>query len=232
MAKHTKKGGETRKGGSRRKAATSSVEAPGGGSTQLIPWNPMEKVTDAMRIPRVLGSIYTTCKTLVTDSAVVQSNAAAVIGAITYSLAANCQDYSAYTGAFDQYRILMAETIFRPRGNVSQIASTNGLGTLYTAIDYDDAGTVSGLALLANYENCIITAPYQQNRRCLKPRAALAAYSGTFTSYANVEAPWIDAASPSVIHYGLKYGVDAGTTGDLQSWDTTTRVVFQFRASR
>jgi hypothetical protein len=230
MAKHGKKGGETRKGGSRRKAATS--EAPGGGTTQLVPWDPLENVTDSMRIPRVLGSVYTTCKTTVTDSAIVQSSTQPTIGAITYTLAGNCQDYSSYTGAFDQYRILMAETIFRPRANVSQISSTNGLGTLYTVIDYDDASTVSGLALLANYENCIITAPYQQNRRCLKPRCALAAYSGTFTSYANVEAPWIDAASPSVIHYGLKYGVDAGSVGDLQSWDTTTRVVFQFRASR
>jgi len=36
------------------------------------------------------------------------------------------------------------------------------------------------------------------------PHVAVASYSGTFTSFTNEVAPWIDIASPSVQHYGLK----------------------------
>ena len=41
------------------------------------------------------------------------------------------------------------------------------------------------------------------------PRISTAAYSGAFTSYTNTKAPWIDCNSPTVQHFGMKFGIDA-----------------------
>ncbi len=41
----------------------------------------------------------------------------------------------------------------------------------------------------------------------LEPHLAIGAYSGAFTSFANTNSTqWVDANSPSVQYYGVKYG--------------------------
>jgi len=59
---------------------------------------------------------------------------------------------------------------------------------------------------------------------------AVAAYAGSFTSYANMEPQWIDCASPSVQHYGFKCAVNP--TGVAMTFDLIGKIWVQFRNSR
>jgi len=61
----------------------------------------------------------------------------------------------------------------------------------------------------------------------------VAAYNGAFAGYANLGAQWIDAASTTVQHYGVKTYVPGGAAGQTQlaSWDVFVEYFIQFRKS-
>lgn len=107
------------------------------------------------------------------------------------------------TSSFDAYRIKRVDVYFTPRVNYTPDASVLTNAQLWTACDFD-GNTVTTLTETAAYDSAQLHDARTSFVVSLKPRAALATYSGAFTSYA--EAPpdqWIDCASPSVEHYGL-----------------------------
>lgn len=139
--------------------------------------------------------------------------------------------YSEFTALFDQYRIERIETTFFPTVTEIGAASTWVNSYLLTAIDYDDANTYSSVNDALQVATASITPITKQVTRTFVPRVALAAYSGTFTSYA--QAPpmqWIDCASPGVQHYGLKTAIPL--TGLQQSWRVMHRYHLAFRRVR
>jgi hypothetical protein len=158
-------------------------------------------------------------------------------GTITFTAGAT-QNFASLAAAFDQYRITVAECRFTPQSTVSVLSA--GLGStitnprLYTCLDYDDTAGLT-VATIEQYDSCVITPPSCGVSRVLRPRIAMAAYSGTFTSYANVDSDiWIDVASSAVIYYGVKYVVEPGQTGQtaLQAYDVDVTLFMEFRALR
>jgi len=139
--------------------------------------------------------------------------------------------YSALAGTFDQYRFLQVTLSFIPRCNVTGTTGTvfpTPIGQLLTALDYDDvASTVA--SVLRQKETAQITTCTEQQTRTLTPHAALAAYSGSFTSYANMGAMWIDSASSGVQHYGVKFAVLNCGFASTIIYDVYARYVMQFR---
>lgn len=142
---------------------------------------------------------------------------------------------STFTALFDQYRIAWVEVEYRPMGGYSGLGSLGGalVPLIYTAVDYDDNTSWSSIAQAREYQNAVV----HQNEVFtikFKPHVAMAAYSGAFTSFANVESPWIDAASPTVQHYGVKTAITAGSAGQtfLQIWNITSRLTVEFRNVR
>lgn len=112
---------------------------------------------------------------------------------------------------FDQYKIERIEVWMIPR------VSTNGIGTgnpglFHSVIDFDDFNVLGTVAQALDYTNVVMGSGLDGHYRTWVPHVATAAYSGAFTSFANETAPWIDAASASVQHYGLK---TAWTVTDL-----------------
>lgn len=138
-----------------------------------------------------------------------------------------------YAAVFDQYRITGATITFSPRLSNGNFPSGAISPRLYTVIDYDDASatTITGLT---QYETLIIVPPGCGVVRTLIPHAAVAAYSGTFTSFTNITSPWIDAASATVQHYGVKVAIEPGAAGQtvLQSYSCDAMLYMQFRNSR
>jgi len=135
-------------------------------------------------------------------------------------------DSSSYAAVFDQYRIMGAEVQLAP--------TTMPLGGVYTGhvhtvIDYDDVASITPSAAL-NYNNCVVSNLQDTLIRTFKPHMAVAAYAGSFTSYANMEPQWIDCASPSVQHYGFKCAVNP--TGTALTFDLIGKIWVQFRNSR
>jgi hypothetical protein len=223
-----KGGGKSNKKSSRKgKAKDMDV---GGQSVHLVPWN-SDPLTDRLTLPKAIGGVYTTRKLSGGTSQIIQSPTVAVFGSVNFQANNNITDFSSLASVFDQYRILAVEMFFRPQAQASAPTAASK-GFLYTVLDYDDSVSLTSVGQAEAYENCIATEAWQSQRRCLKPRAALAAYSGTFTSYANVEAPWIDCTSSAVQHFGIKYVIDVGNSGSLAVFDWTIALVAQFRASR
>jgi len=94
---------------------------------------------------------------------------------------------------------------FQPRISATTAASQN-VGLFASVIDYDDAASPSSVQALLDYQNVVYASGTVGHYRRFKPHVAVAAYTGAFTGYSNVTSPWIDAASTTVAHYGVKTG--------------------------
>jgi hypothetical protein len=138
-------------------------------------------------------------------------------------------------GFFDQYKIEAIRFTIAPQNNAIGLVtnSTTTLVPLYCVIDYDDNNNLGSAAAAESYSTCIVLHPGESLERTFCPRMAVAAYSGAFTSYANVQPMWIDAASTTVQHYGIKTFVPgaAAAQTQLQSWDVIVEYFIRFRKS-
>jgi hypothetical protein len=196
--------------------------------TGLVPLK-TDVMTDRLLFPKRTDQVITTTKTYAIEAVITQATASYVSWSPTL-YANQIADITSLAAVFDQYKINMIEVVLKPRGNA--VAPNTSSGQLYSVIDYDDNNLLSNATTAVAYANCITTEYYQPNRRCFRPRIAMAAYgSGTFGSYANIVAPWIDMNSLTVVHYGVKFVADPGTT-PFQTWDATIRYDISFRATR
>lgn len=133
-------------------------------------------------------------------------------------------DYSQFLAVFDQYRISQIEVWLEPVG--SQEATFAGLAT---AVDLDDSNNPSTIANVQAKQGAIMAGGGSSRYHRWQPHVAVATYSGTFTSYGNVPSMWIDAASPSVQHYGFKAAALPTPSGAI-TYSLTYRYVVDFRA--
>lgn len=133
---------------------------------------------------------------------------------------------------FDRYRIKGISVTLSPV--ITTITANNViLPRLWTAIDYDDANVVSR-ASIQQFDTCVVSPPGSGITRTWVPHVALAAYSGAFTSYANQESQWIDIASDTVQHYGLKVVVEgaAASQNPLQNYTVSITGFIEFQSAR
>jgi hypothetical protein len=187
--------------------------------------------TVSARPPRTSKS-FTVRITTQTGGLLTVSASATQNPAYYFSLA-DLDGYSAYTGLFDQYKIEAVNFRLIPMQNAIGLStnSTTTCVTPYVVVDYDDANAISTAAVARVYESCIIVPPGVECSRTFRPRIALAAYSSTFVSFENSPPQWIDAASPSVQHYGVKLFVPQATAAQtqLQSWTVERTYWISFR---
>jgi hypothetical protein len=112
--------------------------------------------------------------------------------------------YASFTNVFDQYRIICIEAIIyaapTASGTVDSLLGSRWL----SVVDYDDSTNLTSVAAASDYTNAEMTTLQCGHFHSFRPHAAVAAYSGSFTSYANEQSPWLDAASANVQHYGIK----------------------------
>jgi len=137
--------------------------------------------------------------------------------------------YTEFTALYDQYQIAAVHLRFVPTVNTSTPLDPLQ-GFIILAVDYDDSTTPANIDALYQYGSAAVFGAGKEIRFTLRPRAALAAYSGAFTSYANFGNMWIDIASSNVQHYGLKVGMSASTP--VHTWSVFATYVLRFRSSR
>jgi hypothetical protein len=134
--------------------------------------------------------------------------------------------YNNFTSTFDAYRIITAKVIFNPTTSVGSTTTSN-IPPITTAIDYDDSATPSS-ANLSDRDTAMVVPAGRYFERTFNPKAANALYGGSFTSFGQVNHPWVDSAYSGVIHYGLKYYI--GPAGVNQPiYDVQIRVIAQFK---
>jgi len=148
-----------------------------------------------------------------------------------YFYLAQLDGYAALVAVFDQYRFMQVSISFIPRCSVTGTTGSvfpTPIGQLLTAIDYDDVASTAA-SVLRQKETAQITTCTDQQTRTLTPHAALAAYSGAFSSYANISKMWIDANSTSVQNYGVKFAILNCNFASTVIYDVYARYVVQFR---
>ncbi len=129
---------------------------------------------------------------------------------------------SNYTALFDQYRIEQLELWLEPE-------NTNAIcAELATCVDYDDANAPGSIANVADRQDALVGMGAAGRYHKWVPHVAVAAYSGTFTSFINEPAPWVDSASTGVQHYGFKIAALA-TPSSVVNYLITVRAVVRFR---
>lgn len=147
-----------------------------------------------------------------------------------------------FTGLYDQYRITKVKVI------IGRTANQQGIGNaaqavsfpsqqLWWVVDVDDASVPANLSVIQEYSKCKCRNMLEDKEVHIsfKPHCADALYSGgVFSSYGNRTSPWIDVASPSVEHYGLKLCIPCpiGTVFAEQNFTIRTEYYLDFKNVR
>jgi hypothetical protein len=177
-------------------------------------------------VPRIIikPKIYTIMQTFFTAN-ITTSSSTYVSGAVNMTLA-NTPLASSLESVFDAWRIVQYTVRFNPTS--PPIAGP----PLLTAIDYDDSTAPTSTNYLRAYDTLAETPLGNYVERTLVPRAAVAVYSGAFTSFAQAKpGTWIDAGSPNTIYYGVKFAVDTAPSA-TQVYEIEMDCVFQFKSVR
>jgi hypothetical protein len=166
---------------------------------------------------------------------------AATLPAVGYARAFELDElpgYTDFTTLWDQYRITRVDYKIIPRNNVQSLTTT---ATATTAImptisvwwDPDDASTPTLVGESLEVENVSHYGGYEIIKGSFKPHAAIAAYGGAFTQFADFDG-WCDCTSDDVQWYGLKVWVGAGggSQTTFQVWDAFYVVHCEFRKVR
>jgi hypothetical protein len=127
-------------------------------------------------------------------------------------------DYTSCQNLYDRYKI--NRVVWRIKANTAQPvpAASPSISYLFACVDFDDGSAPSSVSIVGNYENCVLASVSEDLLIEYRPKIAIAAYSGAFTSYASNSNQWIDMGSPSVQHYGLKIGVSQSTSTNVNNW--------------
>jgi len=149
-----------------------------------------------------------------------------VFGSVLFALS-NLPNYTEFTALFDEYRILQARVHFIPLN----VGTGGSFQPIYTVIDYDDSIAPASIDDLNQYSTLMVAQYGREFERVLTPKFAVAAYSGTFTSYSPMTG-WVDVASPTVQHYGVKYALGASSVASLLVYGIRVGLTVQFRNTR
>jgi len=167
------------------------------------------------------------CIRQVVNSTVTATVATAVT--TTYYFSLN-QTYTAMTSVFDRYMIEAIRFSISPQQNAIGGLGA-GLTDLYCVIDYDDANALT-LATSQSSINVIKLSPGESLQRTFKPALAVSLYNSSFTGFGSRTDQWVDSASTSVQHYGVKLYIpptnNIGQT-NFQIWDVQAEYFVRFK---
>jgi hypothetical protein len=142
--------------------------------------------------------------------------------------------YAALTAIFDQYRIAELEFRYCPRININDGSFGVNFGTFHSVVDVDDANNLTTVNSALDFPTCKMWTPGSNPKNLVQhfcPRIAMSAWSGAFTSYANMNADvWIDTGSPAVAYFGAKTA--ASVSSIVMHFDLYITAKLQFRNVR
>lgn len=152
-------------------------------------------------------------------------------GAFKNWTSADISQFSNFAAVFDQYKIVAVEIWISPYGSGSVSGYNPGAAypRWYSVTDYDDSNNLTTAAAALQYQNVMVSTLQEGHYRRVRPHIAVAAYGGAFTQFKNEPSGWIDCASTSVQHYGVKILVDAtGSNNDVR-FEAFQRLHLAFR---
>jgi hypothetical protein len=168
---------------------------------------------------------------LVNYGTAASSNLAAVGGGLTFKIS-DCQGYAACQAAFDQYRIVGIEFMFKTmQGPAPPSITATANVHLLAAVDLDSATPPSVYGDIAQYDKKvrILLSPGQSGVLAFQPSPIGSLDTGTGAQLAQVMDPdvWIDFANDTVRYYGLKYLLTQDTTTTQLRWDLWAEITYE-----
>lgn len=148
--------------------------------------------------------------------------------------------YTQFTTLYDQYRFRAVKAEFIPLNmpvtywnGTTVVVPTNPI--LYTCIDLDDAAIPGTNQVVEEHESvkchgALTPATTAKYVRWISPAAAPEMYqTGGFGGYASKQYQWLDTASSSIQHYGLKWWVYAPTNTPAYKYNVTLTYYLEFK---
>jgi hypothetical protein len=151
-----------------------------------------------------------------TSTTVSISNSVPTQANVSFQLA-DLTDIVGLSGFFDQYCIYSVTVNVTPdfEGAGSTLYT---FGSVATAIDYDNVGTLGALHNILAFGSCVVNemTSGQSLQRYIKPCVAPALFnsSAAFSGY-GVGRLWVDSSDTSVPHYGFRSFFTANTVSGL-----------------
>lgn len=176
-------------------------------------------------LPTLTSPLTQIAVTLQASNSFVSTSLSAPVFASSSVTLASFPAFSAYTGLFDEYKIESIEAWLDPNVTMSSTAASTMFAS---AVDLDDANTPLVFSDVSERQGAILSDSGTGHYHRWRPYVANALFSGAFTSYGSEPAPWIDCASPSVQHYGLKVATSAND-GAARVYALTVRALVSFR---
>lgn len=132
-------------------------------------------------------------------------------------------NYTEFTNLYDMYKICAVKIIFTPQQTVSNslssINNANASTRFYSAIDYNDAATVT-VAQIREYQTCKMTPILKRHKRFIYPK--IMDYNLTY----NPGKPWITCGAPAVNYYGLKCSIEPMDSSSTTSMEYSVEAKF------
>jgi hypothetical protein len=171
------------------------------GSTTVVIRDDLSRYRQNMEIVQIPPRNFSSHITWIRESVVYTSYATSSTSYAEQNFQFNLSslpNVSSIVAMFDQYCIYaVTVTITNAQSSPSEI-------TMLSAIDFDSVANVgpSGIVNFGSYNMSLLTQSTSLVRM-VKPCIAVAAYSGTFTSY-TTNRSWLDSNSTGVLHYGVR----------------------------
>jgi hypothetical protein len=190
--------------------------------------------TKSCPIPR-MPQVFTVRQT--EESVITASNSGAVTSQFQVALSAY-DNLAAFAALFDQFRVDCVRYTIVPQQNAVGLFtnSTTSYTPLYCVIDYDDGSGLSSVAVARSYDNLIELGAGESLSRTFAPRVQEGVNNASGTAGGiGIRGPqWIDVASTSVLHYGIKVLVPQVTAAQtlLPSWNVFVEIYTSFTGVR
>jgi hypothetical protein len=171
------------------------------------------------------------------ESTITASNSGAVTSQFQVALS-SYDNVTPLTALFDQYRVDCVRYSIVPQQNAVGLFtnSTTSYTPLYCVIDYDDGTGLSSTANARAYDNLIELGAGESLCRVFAPRVQEGVNNASGTAGGiGIRGPqWIDCASTSVLHYGIKVLVPQVTAAQtlLPSWNVFVEIYTSFTGIR
>lgn len=143
--------------------------------------------------------------------------------------------FATFAALFDQYRFTKIHSILYPRANTNNFAvmaavTTLTMSPIIVVWDPDDSNVPAAITDVTGYPNAVMHPGYAKIEHKFKPRAAIAAFGGAFTNFADFDG-WMDCASDDIEYYALKAWAlgDGASQTTHQIWDMVSYVEAEFR---
>ncbi len=168
-----------------------------------------------------------------TDEQRLQQAATAQLSNIFFTAAQ--ANFAPFLSAFQQFRIVKVEAMFRPCFRANQVGASYEMPLIYIAVDPNDSVNWATIADAQSAENVAVMDDSAPFAVILRPGLIMPGQNaGGFGAPVTLnEVPWVDCDEDATRFYGVKTAVSAaGAATALQEWVYQARLTVEFRIGR